>query len=151
MAWHRGRPNRRCAIFACVGCRCIDAYGRISLLRAHCIVAIAYNTKNAPLCGRLPAAGSVPVAVNFDSAEGCRKNIELLPSAAGLGRRGAIPFERAPDFAAALQSIGFSSHAVTRAATPPEDEYWEFVSRLRFRGPADARAEFVRRTLALPR
>lgn len=60
-----------------------------------------------------------------------------------------MPFAHASDFADALRDIGYASEAVSRAVTPKEREYSEFVYRLVFRGPPEARAEFVRRVLAL--
>jgi len=102
-------------------------YGRATaLLRSRCFVSIAYNTRDAALCDRLPRAGSFPHVIDhYDSVEGCAKNVAIYRrpgfDSGGL-TYGFMPFAHASDFADALRDIGYASEAVSRAATPKERE-----------------------------
>jgi hypothetical protein len=48
-----------------------------------------------------------------------------------------------------LHEIGYRDDELPQIPAPAADEYWEFVSRLKFRGSPADRAEFVRRVAAL--
>ena len=74
----------------------------------------------------------------------------LLPGfdSGGL-THGFMPFAHASDFADALRDIGYAKRGCLARRDAERARLSEFVYRLVFRGPPEARAEFVRRVLAL--
>jgi hypothetical protein len=131
----------------------VDFGGKTALLRSRCFVALAYNRREARFCDELPASNTFPnVNPNYDSLEACRSTVEIYqrPTFHSNLHDGPWPFPHAADFEPALQAIGYAlEYTRTLVAKPGANEYWEFVSRLKYRGTPNDRAEFVRRVLAL--
>ena len=130
----------------------IDLGDAIALLQSRCYLSIAFNTRDIRVCEPLPAAGSFPhINEPYDSRESCQKTVAIYnrPDFKGDSSYGSAPFPRASDLQAILGEIGYQTDALTKVPEPTADEYWEFVSRLIFRGSANDRAEFLRRVEAL--
>jgi hypothetical protein len=124
-----------------------------ALLQSRCYLDLAFNTRQAALCDPLPRAGSSRfINQMYDSYERCREGVAVRsrPTFNSGTHSGPYAFPHAADFAAALHEIGYSAaYTSTLVPKPPLTIYWDFVSRLRFRGTDADRAEFVRRVLAL--
>jgi hypothetical protein len=126
--------------------------GAIALLQSRCYLNIAFNTRDIRLCEPLPASGSFPhINEIYDSRESCRETVAIYsrPDYTGNSTYGSAPFPRAADLQAIMREIRYQADALPRAPELTADEYWEFVSRLIFRGSASDRAEFLRRVKAL--
>jgi hypothetical protein len=129
-----------------------DLGGAMALLQSRCYLAVASNTRDIRLCEPLPAAGSFPhVNERYDSRELCRESVAIYsrPDYKGTLTSGHTPFPRAADFHSTLLEIGYRADALPPIAQPTPNDYWEFVSRLIFRGSASDRAEFLRRVETL--
>ena len=125
---------------------------KTALLRSRCVVAIAYNTRNAALCEELPLAGAFPYVNNqYDSVEACRSLVAIYSRPdfnSGGVHDGPSFFPHAADFEEALRQIGYPDPtARSRQATP--DDYWEVLSRLSREGSVDERDDVLRRVMRL--
>ena len=124
-----------------------------ALLQSRCYLHLAFNTRQAALCGPLPRAGSSRfVNEIYDSYERCREGVAVYsrPGFKSGTHYGPYAFPHAADFQVALQAIGYpASFTSTLVPKPPPDIYWDFVTRLRFRAADADREEFVRRVIAL--
>ena len=123
-----------------------------ALLQSRCYLHIAFNARDLRLCDALPAAGSFPhINEIYDSRERCRNTVAVYrrPDFRGNPTYGPMPFPRATDLQAILREIGYRADTLPRAPEPTAEDYWEFVSRLIFRGSVSDRAEFLRRVAAL--
>jgi hypothetical protein len=122
------------------------------LLRSRCYLNLAFNLRDAALCQPLPAAGSFPLINEiYDSRDKCLETVKIYarPSFKGTGTYGPYPFVRADDLLVGLREIGYAASELPSIPGAEPEEYWEFVSRLKFGGPVTERAEFVRRTMAM--
>jgi hypothetical protein len=131
-----------------------DSGGKTALLYSRCYLYLALNIRNdATLCEPLPRRGTFPhINEIYDSFERCREVVAVYsrPDFKSELHAGPSAFAHAADFITALQQIGYSTeYTGTLVARPEPDAYWEFVSRLWFRGPARDRNEFVRRVTSL--
>jgi hypothetical protein len=98
------------------------------------------------------AQGTFRTSTDRDSFERCREAVAVYsrPDFKSELHSGPSAFAHATDFVTALQQIGYSTeYARTLVAAPKPDAYWDFVSRLWFRGPVSDRDEFVRRVMAM--
>ena len=117
-----------------------------------CYLHLAFNTRDAALCDSLPTAGpSLPVNNMYYSREQCRKTVAVykrpgFPTDMGYG---PSPFPHVGDFELSLREIGYTVDELPPVRTATPGDYWGFVSRLKFSGPPDARAEFIRRVTAM--
>jgi TonB family protein len=130
-----------------------DPYKRTALLRSFCFVAIAYNTKNETLCARLPRYGTFPHVNNqYDSLEACEHTVAIYRRPGfdrGLLHDGPSAFPRPSDFQDALQQIGYPQDARSRVPAPTPEDYWQFLSRMKYQGSDDDRRELLRKVMAL--
>ena len=129
-----------------------DVDGATALMQSRCYLALALKTRDSRVCEPLPAARSFPhINESYDSRESCQNTTEIYR------RRGvtdAVTYESAPlphaaDLLLVLRDIGYPVGTLPQIPKPTDDDYWEFVRRLIFEGPPDARAEFLRRVAAL--
>lgn len=131
----------------------VDDVNHTARLQSKCYLAIAFNTVQAALCDPLPRAGSSRFTYDAeDSYEYCMETVATYSRSTVKRslRNGPQPLPHAADFQVALKAIGYEDDFTsTLIPRPPSESYWEFVSRLRFRGSAADRAEFVRRVTAL--
>jgi hypothetical protein len=130
-----------------------DLYKRTALLRSRCFVSIAYNTKNDALCAELPRIGTFPhVNDQYDSREACEYTVAVYKrpgfNRGGL-RDGPSAFPRPSDFQDALQQIGYPQDARSRVPAPTPEDYWLFLSRMKYKGSDDDRRELLRKVMAL--
>ncbi len=130
-----------------------DLIGAPALLHSRCYLHLAFEMRDAALCDPLPMTGSFRYINNiYDSREECRKTVAIYrqPTVpASSAKYGPYLFPRAADFRVILQEIGYTPSDLPLPIPVTPDDYWAFVSRLRFRGPEPARAEFLRRVMAL--
>ena len=122
------------------------------LLQSRCYVHIVFDTRDGGLCDLLPAARSFPRAdMGLDSREGCQTivTMSLQRSASNGDTNGPIRLSRAADLRHVLHDIGYPLERLPEVPRPTDNDYWEFVSDLSFRGAPAARAEFLRRVGAL--
>jgi hypothetical protein len=122
------------------------------LLHSRCYLNLAFNLRDAALCQPLPAAGSFPlINEGYDSRDKCLETVKIYarPSFKSTGTYGPYPFVRADDLLVGLREIGYAASELPSIPGAEPEEYWEFVSRLKFGGPVTERAEFVRRTMAM--
>lgn len=131
-----------------------DAGGKTALLHSRCYLYLAHNIRNdATLCEPLPRKGTFPyINEIYDSFERCRQAVAVYsrPDFKSELHSGPSAFPKAADFVMVLQQIGYSTeYARTLVAPPKPGAYWDFVSRLWFRGPVSDRDEFVRRVIAM--
>jgi hypothetical protein len=130
-----------------------DNVGAPRLLQSQCYLHIAFNTRDSGLCEPLPADRSFPhVSTGYDSRKGCESIVAMLRQRDVKNTRtdGPTRLTRAAELRQVLRDIGYPVDRLPQLPKPTDDDYREFVSDLRFRGPADARAEFLRRVAALP-
>jgi hypothetical protein len=128
-----------------------ESNGATALLQSRCYLSIAFTTRDLQFCDPLPAAGSFPhINENYDSRERCRETVTIYrrPDFTGGLTYGPTPFPHAADFPAILREIGYTEDAPP-IPQPTGEDYWEFVSRLIYRGSPGDRAEFLRRVAAL--
>jgi hypothetical protein len=128
-----------------------DETGATALLQSQCYQSIAWSTRDSRLCEPLPAASFPYVNERFATRESCQRIAEIYRRSVVKDTltNGPTPLPHAADLLLALGDIGYGADALPPIPKPTDDDYWEFVSRLIFRGPADARAEFLRRVAAL--
>ena len=122
------------------------------LLQSRCYVHVVFATRDGGLCELLPAARSFPLAdMGLDSREGCRSIVamSLQPSVTDSDTNGPIRLSRAADLRQVLHDIGYPVEKLPQVPRPTDDDYWEFVSDLSFRGAPAVLAEFLRRVGAL--
>ncbi len=130
----------------------VDLGGAVALLQSRCYLHIALNTRDLRLCEPLPAARSFPhINEIYDSRERCREAVAIYSKrdSTSTGTYGSAVFPRASDFHRILREIGYDAAQLPPVPEPAADEYWEFVSRMIFRGSDGDRAEFVRRVAAI--
>ena len=130
-----------------------EAFNRTALLRSVCYLHIAFNQKNAPLCDQLPRRGSFPyVKSDWDSLEDCHKTVAIykgITDRAG-GTYGPVSFSRAAQFPPALEQIGYpKSYTESLVPRPSQNDYWMLLQDLSFNAKGAARAEILRRIMAL--
>jgi len=131
-----------------------DLGHRTALLRSRCFMSIAYNTKSDTLCAQLPRIGTFPHInqYEYDSLEGCEKTVAIYRrpnfNSGGL-RYGPSAFPRPSDFQDALRQIGYPQDARSRVPAPTPDDYWQFLSRMKYEGSDDDRRELLRKVMAL--
>ena len=75
--------------------------------------------------------------------------MSLQRSVSNGDTNGPIRLSRAADLRHVLHDIGYPVEKLPQVPRPTDEDYWEFVSDLSFRGAPDARAEFLRRVGAL--
>jgi hypothetical protein len=122
------------------------------LLQSRCYVHMVFDTRDSGLCELLPAARSFPRAdIGYDSREGCQTIVPMhrQRSVSDGDANGPTRLSRAADLQQVLRDIEYPVDRLPQVPRPTDDDYREFVSALNFRGPADARAEFLRRVAAL--
>jgi hypothetical protein len=122
------------------------------LLQSRCYVHIVFDTRDGGLCELLPAARSFPRAdIGYDSREGCQTIVAMSLQRSlrdGGDTNGPVRLSRV-DLQQVLRDIGYPVDRLPQVPRPTDNDYREFVSELNFRGPPDARAEFLRRVAAL--
>lgn len=122
------------------------------LLQSRCYVHIVFDTRDGGLCELLPAARSFPRAdIGYDSREGCQRIVPMhrQRSVSDSDTNGPMRLSRAADLRQVLRDIGYPVDRLPQVPKPTDNDYREFVSDLTFRGPPDARAEFLRRVAVL--
>ena len=67
----------------------------------------------------------------------------------GLLRDGPSAFPRPSDFQDALQQIGYPQDVRSRVPAPTPQDYWLFLSRMKYKGSDDDRRELLRKVMAL--
>jgi hypothetical protein len=129
-----------------------DGGSATALLQSRCYLHIAFNTRDPRWCDPLPASGSFPhINEVYDSREKCRETVAIYsrPDFKGNSLYGSSPFRRAADFQTILREIGYRDDQMPSIPALAPNAYWEFVSRLLYRAPPSARAEFLRRVEAM--
>jgi hypothetical protein len=129
-----------------------DAVGAPKSLQSRCHAHIAFTTRDSGLCESLPADRSFPyVDSGYDSREDCQRIVAIYRQRDAKEIRPYAPtrLSRAADLRHVLHDIGYPVEKLPHVPAPTDDDYWEFVSDLSFRGDPNARAEFLRRVAAL--
>jgi hypothetical protein len=122
------------------------------LLESRCRAHVAFTTRDSSVCESLPAARPSPyVDVTYDSREECQTIIAMYRQrdAKEIPTEAPARVSRAADLRHVLHDIRYPIEKLPHVPAPTDDDYWEFVSDLSFRGAPDARAEFLRRVAAL--
>jgi hypothetical protein len=121
------------------------------LLRPVCYLYLAWDTRDAAVCQKLPPMGSSPHADQYASRESCIQNIEVLRRPdAGRFTYGPIDFPDQTQFQQALQQIGYTPPAgVALAATPTPEDYEDFFFAMSRANGSPEWADFITRVLAM--